>query len=109
VIEKEGLMANALAMGAIIMSGLKEGLDGVAGVTEIRGRGLMIGIELDRPCGELVARALAKGLVMNVTVEKVIRLLPPLILDASEAREIVTRLVPLVKEFLAASPAAAAA
>jgi acetylornithine aminotransferase len=108
VIEKEGLMANAHAMGGIIMSGLAEAFAGVAGVVDIRGRGLMIGIELDRPCKELIARALAAGLVLNVTADKVIRLLPPLILDASEAREIVTRLAPLVKEFLAANSAAAA-
>ena len=108
VIEKDGLMANAQAMGSLVMSGLGEGLAGVAGVVEIRGRGLMIGIELDRPCGELIARALAAGLVLNVTVEKVIRLLPPLVLDESQAREIVARLVPLVKDFLAANSAAAA-
>ena len=108
VIEKDGLMASAQAMGSLVMSGLGEGLAGVAGVVEIRGRGLMIGIELDRPCGELIARALAAGLVLNVTVEKVIRLLPPLVLDESQAREIVARLVPLVKDFLAANSAAAA-
>ena len=108
VIEKDGLMANAQAMGALVMSGLGEGLAGVAGVVEVRGRGLMIGIELDRPCGELIGRALAAGLVLNVTVERVIRLLPPLVLDESQAREIVARLVPLVKDFLAANSAAAA-
>ena len=108
VIEKEGLMANAHVVGGILMSGLAEAFAGVAGVVDIRGRGLMIGIELDRPCGELIARALAAGLVLNVTADKVIRLLPPLVLDASEAREIVTRLAPLVKEFLAANSAAAA-
>jgi len=71
------------------------------GVVEIRGHGLMIGIELDRPCGELVGKALAAGLLINVTADKVIRLLPPLVFSESDARELVARLAPLVKEFLA--------
>ena len=62
----------------------------------------MIGIELDRPCGELVGKALAAGLLINVTADKVIRLLPPLIFSENEARELVDRSAPLIKEFLAA-------
>jgi acetylornithine aminotransferase len=106
-IEQEGLLANAERVGAVLMQGLRDALAGVAGVKEIRGRGLMIGIELDRPCGEIVARSLAAGLVVNVTAERVIRLLPPLILSGEEAREIVARLAPVVVAFLRESPAAA--
>lgn len=102
VIEKEGLLANADAMGKLIRSGLAEALSGVAGVTGIRGEGLMIGIELDRPCGELVTRGLAAGLLINVTAERVVRLLPALTLNAEEARELVDRLAALIREFLAA-------
>ncbi|MGZ5078755.1 MAG: acetylornithine/succinylornithine family transaminase [Usitatibacter sp.] len=109
VIEKEGLLEHARAMGEAIMGAFKRELAGVAGVKEIRGEGLMIGIELDRPCGELTKRALAAGLVINVTADKVIRLLPPLIIKESEAKQIVAILAPLVKAFLAQSPAAAAA
>lgn len=100
--EEEGLLANAQAMGEIIRSGLRDALAGVAGVVEVRGMGLMIGVELDRPCGDLVKRALEAGLLINVTAEKVIRLLPPLVIRETEARELVARLAPLVRDFLAA-------
>lgn len=101
-IEQDGLMANAEKVGALIRQLYAEALAGVAGVVEIRGHGLMIGIELDRPCGELVSQALAAGLLINVTAEKVIRLLPPLIFSENEAKELVDRSVPLIKAFLAA-------
>jgi acetylornithine aminotransferase len=74
--------------------------------------GLMIGVELDRPCGEIVKTALARGLVVNVTADSVIRLLPPLVMNEIEGRQVVERLAPIVKEFLeqsAAAPRAAAA
>jgi len=109
VIEKDGLLEHSRAMGELIMGALRRELAGVAGVKEVRGMGLMIGVELDRPCGEIVKRALAAGLVTNVTADKVIRLLPPLIIKEAEARELVAILVPLVKAFLAEAPAAAAA
>ncbi|SRR5258706_1393009 len=109
IIEKDGLIANAMAMGGIIMDGFKRELSGVAGVKEVRGQGLMIGVELDRPCGDIVRRALAAGLVANVTVDKVIRLLPPLIIQESEARQVVSILAPIIKAFLSEAPAAAAA
>jgi acetylornithine aminotransferase len=109
VIEKEGLMKNAQAMGHVIMDGLKRELAGTAGVKDIRGMGLMMGIELDRPCGEIVKQALDAGLVINVTADKVIRLLPPLIIRRNEAEMLVEILAPLVKRFLAQAPAAAAA
>jgi acetylornithine aminotransferase len=108
-IEQEGLLANAERMGAIVMQGLRDALAGVAGVKEIRGRGLMIGVELDRPCGEIVPRSLAAGLVVNVTVDRVIRLLPPLVITEAEAREIVARLAPVVTAFLREAPVAAGA
>ena len=101
VIEKEGLLANATRQGEAIMQGLARELSGVAGVKEIRGRGLMIGVELDRPCGDLVRRGLEAGLVINVTADKVVRLLPPLVFGDAESRELVARLAPLVKAFLA--------
>ena len=100
IIEKDGLMANAVAQGERIVGGLKRKLAGVSGVVQIRGMGLMIGIELDRPCGELVRQALAAGLLINVTHDTVIRMLPPLILSAEEADLIVERLAPLISAFL---------
>ena len=101
IIEEEGLMANAVNMGALIRDGIAEGLRNVAGIREIRGRGLMIGVELDRACGELVTQALERQLLINVTVDNVVRLLPPLNLTPDEARQIVSILVPLIREFLA--------
>jgi len=100
IIEEEGLLANAAAMGQRIRDGFAAALQGVAGVVAIRGQGLMIGIELDRPCSELVRQALEKRLLINVTQERVIRLLPPLVLNAREADEIVARLAPLVRSFV---------
>ena len=101
IIEQDKLRENAAARGEQLRAGLQAALAGVAGVKAIRGQGLMLGIELDRPCGELVARALAKKLLINVTQERVIRLLPPLIISAAEVDELVARLAPVVREFLA--------
>jgi len=102
VVEKEGLVHNAKAVGALIMNGLEKELSGLQGVVAIRGMGLMIGIELDRPCSELVTRALDAGLLINVTADSVIRLLPPLNLNAEEGRELANRLAPLIRNFLVA-------
>ncbi|MCL2346158.1 MAG: aspartate aminotransferase family protein [Desulfobulbus sp.] len=102
VMEEEGLLDNAARVGALIRQLFGEALAGVKGVREIRGQGLMIGIELDRPCGELVGKALAAGLLINVTADSVIRLLPSLIFSDSDARELVARTAPLIREFLAA-------
>ena len=102
VIEKDALIASADAVGRLIREDLAQALAGVNGVVDIRGQGLMIGIELDRPCGELVMRGLDAGLLINVTADKVVRLLPPLILSADEGRELVSRLSPLIRDFLAA-------
>jgi acetylornithine/N-succinyldiaminopimelate aminotransferase len=101
IMEEDGVMANAATVGARLQAGLAEGLAGVAGVTEIRGQGLMIGIELDRPCGVLLGQAADAGLLLSVTADSVIRLVPPLILSAAEADEMVAILVPLVRKFLA--------
>jgi acetylornithine/N-succinyldiaminopimelate aminotransferase len=101
VMEDEKLLENAARMGELIRAGLRESLAGVAGVVQVRGMGLMIGVELDRPCGDLVKLALDAGLLINVTREKVIRLLPPLVFGQTEANELVARLVPVVRQFLA--------
>jgi acetylornithine aminotransferase len=107
IIESEGLIANAVSQGERVRSGLARELAGLAGVVEIRGMGLMIGIELDRPCGELVRNALAAGLLINVTQDTVVRLLPPLVINAAEADQIVARVAPVIRSFLV--PAARAA
>jgi acetylornithine aminotransferase len=107
IVESEGLMENAFEQGERVRAGLRRELAGVAGVVEVRGMGLMIGVQLDRPCGDLVKHALAAGLLINVTNDTVIRLLPPLILTAAEADQIVGRLAPVIRSFLA--PAAQAA
>ena len=109
VIAKDGLLEHAVRMGEVVKGGLERELSGIAGVKDIRGMGLMLGIELDRPCGDIVKRALAAGLVTNVTADRVIRLLPPLVIQEAEARHLVAILAPLVKAFLAEAPAAAAA
>lgn len=101
-IDRDGLRDNAIKVGELIRTGLAEALAGVPGVVEIRGRGLMIGVELDRPCGELVTRGLEAGLLINVTAEKVVRLLPALVFTEDEARELVARLAPLIRTFLGA-------
>ena len=100
-IEDEGLLAHAESVGTQLRQWFAEALQGTPGVVEIRGHGLMIGIELDRPCGALVGKALAAGLLINVTADTVIRLLPSLNFSAAEARELVERCVPLIREFLA--------
>ena len=102
VIDSDGLMSRAAELGDRIRGGLRAGLEGCAGIVDIRGDGLMIGIELDRPCAELVALALDAGLLINVTVDKVVRLLPPLTFSDSEADQLVAVLTRLVRKFLGA-------
>ncbi|MBM3347943.1 MAG: aspartate aminotransferase family protein [Betaproteobacteria bacterium] len=101
IVESEKLRENAEAMGRVIRDALAREFAGNKGVVEIRGRGLMIGMELDRPCYELMAQALDVGLLINVTTDNVIRIVPSLIISDAEAREIVTRLAPLVHAILA--------
>jgi acetylornithine/N-succinyldiaminopimelate aminotransferase len=101
VIEEDGLLKRAAALGEKLRADFAKALEGQVGVVAIRGDGLMIGIELDRPCGELVTRALERGLLINVTAEKVVRLLPSLVFTDDDARELVAVLAPLIREFLA--------
>lgn len=103
IMEEDGVMANAAAVGEALRAGLVRELSGVPGVVEIRGAGLMIGIELARPCGVLLARAASAGLMISVTADSVVRIVPPLILSHDEAAQIVSILCPLVKAFLADS------
>jgi acetylornithine/N-succinyldiaminopimelate aminotransferase len=102
-IEANGLVERAAALGQRMLGGFREALEGVEGVTEVRGLGLLLGIELERPCGELVGRALERGLLINVTYGNVIRLLPPLVIDDEQAHSIVDGVATLVREFLAES------
>lgn len=101
VIQSDNLLARATSVGERIRGGLRQALAGVAAVVEVRGQGMMIGIELDRPCAQVVARALAAGLLVNVTAETVIRLLPPLVMSDAEADELVAMLAAVTGDFLA--------
>ena len=94
-IKEEGLLANAARVGQV----LRDALAGAPGVTEVRGMGLMIGVELSEPCGDLVKAALDAGLVINVTADNVVRMLPALVMSEAEAREVASRLTPLLKAF----------
>lgn len=96
--ESRHLAANAIAMGERLVNGLKSALIDCAQVKAIRGLGLMVGIELNEPCTELVPQALEKGLLINVTAERVIRLLPPLVIEATEIDRIVDTLAALIKQ-----------
>jgi acetylornithine/N-succinyldiaminopimelate aminotransferase len=101
IIEEDGLLANAERVGAQLQTMLLTALLEQPGVKQVRGHGLMIGIELDRPCGVIAQRALDAGLLLSVTADTVIRLVPPLIMTGAEADEVVAILVPLIKQFLA--------
>jgi acetylornithine aminotransferase len=100
IIEEERLMENAVRIGDFIRAELAKRIGGLKGVKEIRGKGLMIGIELEYACGELVQQALERGVLINVTVDNVIRLLPPLNFKREEAELLLATLAPLVTEFL---------
>jgi acetylornithine/N-succinyldiaminopimelate aminotransferase len=101
IMEAENLLDNAAKMGALIEAEFASALNGVACVKEIRGMGLMLGIELDRPCAEVVKIALDHGVFINVTHDTVIRLLPPLIINEAESRELVARVSAAIKIFSA--------
>ena len=100
IIEEDGLLENAARVGAHLKGALARELGGLKGVTEVRGQGLMIGVELVKPCSVLTTRAAEAGLLISVTADNVIRLVPPLIITEAEADEVVALLVPLVKQFL---------
>ena len=104
IMEEDGLLAQATRVGAHLRGALEQALAGNPGVTEIRGQGLMLGIELARPCGVLLQRAADAGLLISVTADSVIRLLPPLIMTEAEADDVVARLVPLIEAFLKEAP-----
>jgi acetylornithine/N-succinyldiaminopimelate aminotransferase len=101
IMEEDGLLENAGRVGAHLRAGLERELSGVKGIVEFRGQGLMLGIELDRPCGDLLRQACEAGLLISVTADRVVRLLPPLILTSAEADEVVSILAPLIRKFLA--------
>ena len=102
VVDKEGLRDNAVHIGQLIRDELKAALAGVAGIVDIRGNGLMLGIELDRPCGAIVQKGLEAGILINVTADCVVRLLPALNFSEDDAHELVARLAKLIRTFLAA-------
>ncbi len=100
VINEENLRENAQKMGDLMRESFKAEFANIKGVVVVRNAGLMIGIELDRPCGDLVKIALDAKLLINVTAEKVVRLLPPLVINEAESLELVERLSVLIKQFL---------
>ncbi len=104
IMEKDDLLGNASRMGAYLRTAFERELGNVKGFVEVRGQGLMMGIQLDRACGALMQRAVDAGLLLSVTADSVVRLLPPLILSQAEADELVSILVPLIKTFLAEAP-----
>ncbi|HEY9277376.1 MAG TPA: aspartate aminotransferase family protein [Methylotenera sp.] len=101
IIEEEGIRENAEKIGNLIREGFAAEFKDISGVVTVRNAGLMIGIELDRPCGDLVKMALADKMLINVTADKVVRLLPPLVMNEAEAKELVSRLAAVIKAFLA--------
>ncbi len=101
VMADEGLLAHAQNLGGWIVDAFRDRIGGLSGVKQVRGLGLMIGIELDRPCGDLVKAALARGMLINVTQDTIIRLVPPLVLTADDARALVDGVSTLVSDFLA--------
>ncbi len=106
IMEEEGLLANAVKVGDHLRQGIARELAGEAGLKEIRGRGLMIGIELHKPCGELLKRAADNGLLLSVTADTVVRLIPSLTMTIAEADEVVAILCPLIKQLLKEKAAA---
>jgi acetylornithine aminotransferase len=100
ILEQDKLLAHAEHIGGFLLDHFRERLGNDPGVVAIRGQGLMIGIELAKPCGELVAKGLEQGLLINVTAENVIRLLPPLVFTQAEAQQLLNQLCPLITNFL---------
>jgi acetylornithine aminotransferase len=99
-LDSDNLIENAAHIGTHLLNGLQESLGNTAGVVAIRGKGLMLGIELDRPCSALVGQALERGLLINVTADRVIRLLPPLIMTTRQADMLIEHISELVARFL---------
>ena len=105
ILKKEKLDKRAAQLGKRILTGLQKNLQGMAGVKDVRGLGLLLAIELDRPCKDIMGIALEQGLLLNVTVDKVVRLLPPLILTDDEADQIIAGVTNVVRAFLARAAA----
>ena len=101
IMEQDGLVAHAAQVGEHLRAAFERELRAHPGLKEIRGKGLMIGIDLKVPCGDLMGRAAEAGLLISVTADSVIRLVPPLIMSVAEADEVVAILVPLIRSFLA--------
>lgn len=101
VIERDGLVTRAAEVGQRIQDGLRACLQNVPGVLEVRGLGLMIGIQLDRPCAALVGQALEQGLLINVTADSVVRLLPALVMTDEQTDSLIAMLAELITAFLA--------
>ncbi|HPY39563.1 MAG TPA: aminotransferase class III-fold pyridoxal phosphate-dependent enzyme, partial [Thiolinea sp.] len=100
VMEQEQIAQRTTELGEYFLTNFRAGLANVAGVKDIRGKGLMIGIQLERDCGELVKQGLAKGILINVTAGNVIRLLPPLVITQQQADQIITTVIDLIRDFL---------
>jgi acetylornithine aminotransferase len=100
IMEQDKLLDHAGKLGAWLKQQFEAKLGGVKGVITVRGQGLMLGIELDKPCGELVGQALEKGLLINVTADNVVRLLPSLVFTEAEAQQLLDLLCPLITDFL---------
>jgi acetylornithine aminotransferase len=98
--EEDGLLAHATKVGDRLKSTLQKELADVKGVVDVRGQGLIIGIELNKPCGALLGRGAEAGLLFSVTADTVVRLVPPLIMAEAEADEVVAKLKPLIVQFL---------
>lgn len=105
-IESNGYVERAGALGERMLERFRNALHNRAGVVDVRGRGLMLGVELDRPCAELTGRALEAGLLINVTAGSVVRLLPPFVLSDEEADSIVDSMAELIVAFLEQTPVA---
>ena len=99
-IAEQALCRHAAELGEFMLKGFTQELGGAKGIVDIRGLGLMIGIELDRPCGDLVKLALEQGLLINVTAEKTVRLLPPLVMTQDEASQLTQQVSALIKDLL---------
>jgi len=103
IMQAQDLLNNAVQVGSWMLQTLGERLQGEPGVVEIRGKGMMIGIELDRPCGALVQQAADAGLLLSVTAERVVRMVPPLIMTQAQAQEAIDILCPLIQRWLRAA------
>jgi acetylornithine aminotransferase len=107
VVERDDLRGNAVRQGDAIRAGFRAAFKDDPAIVDIRGVGMMIGVELDRPCGALVAMALEAGVLINVTSDTTIRLVPPLVYTDADSAELVQRLTPIIRNFLAGAQLAA--